>query len=157
MKGRRAIKQRPRILAYAAARAIAWAYSVFHFDLKRVPLLDHPLSWSFTKPPRCTVDDGREASAQRDDWRAGLANTDEILEAKGMTEDEFYERRAIGVARRKVIARRVSEEVSAESGYEITVEDREMAMLTPNEMQQQPAAAKSDPEEDRNDQEEEES
>jgi capsid protein len=155
MKGRRSIKQRQRILDYAASRAIAWAYSIFHYDLNRVPLLDHPLSWSFTKPPRATVDDGREASAQRDDWRAGLANTDEILEAKGMTEDEFYERRALGVARRKVIARRVSEEVSAESGYEITVEDREMAMLTPNEMGQQPAAAKPDPEEDHNDQEEE--
>ena len=157
MKGRRSIKQRQRILDYAASRAIAWAYSIFHYDLKRVPLLDHPLSWSFTKPPRATVDDGREASAQRDDWRAGLANTDEILEAKGMTEDEFYERRALGVARRKVIARRVSEEVSAESGYEITVEDREMAMLTPNEMgAQQPPASRPVLEDEPDDMEEDE-
>lgn len=139
MKARRAIKQRQKTLHYAARRAISWAYSVFQADLNRVPLLDHPADWSFTMPPRPTVDDGREATGMRDDWRAGLANLDEILEAKGMTEDEFYERRARTVANRKVIARRVSEETSANSGFEITVEDREMAMLTPNEMGAAPA------------------
>lgn len=136
MKARRAIKQRQRILDFAARRAVSWAYSVFHYDLKRVPLLDHPSDWSFNKPPRPTVDDGRESAAMLNEWRAGITNLDEILEAKGMTEDEFYERRASTIANRKVIARRVSEEASAASGYEITVEDREMAMLTPNEMAQ---------------------
>ena len=133
MKGRRAITQRQKQLRFAAKRALSWAYSVF-YENNRVPLLDHPTEWAFTVPPRPTVDDGREASAQRDDWRAGLANTDEILEAKGMTEEEFLERRARGIAMRKVVARRVSEEVSQSSGYEIKIEDREMAMLTPNEM-----------------------
>lgn len=157
VKGRRSIKQRQKVLHYAARRAIAWAYSVFHYDLSRVPLLDHPLDWTFTTPPRPTVDDGREASAQRDDWRAGLANVDEILEAKGMTEDEFYERRARTVANRKVIARRVAEEVSAASGYTVTVEDREMAMLTPNEMAQTaPASPAPEPPDDEEDDTEEE-
>jgi hypothetical protein len=37
---------------------------------------------------------------------------------------------------RKVIAARVAEEVSKESGYEIEIEEREMAMLTPNEIKE---------------------
>lgn len=143
LKGRRAIKQRQKVIMHAAVRAVSWAYSIFQQN-KRVPLLDHPTSWNFTMPPRPTVDDGREASAQRDDWRAGLANTDELLEAKGMTEEEFLERRARGVAMRKVIALRVAEEVSKESGYSITIEEREMAMLTPNEMAPQAAQPTKD-------------
>jgi hypothetical protein len=53
-----------------------------------------------------------------------------------MTEEEFYTRRAHSVAMRKVIAAQVAEEVSKESGYEVEIEDREMAMLTPNEVKE---------------------
>ena len=67
-------------------------------------------------------------------WRAGLRNTDEITESRGLTEEEFYTKRAHSVALRKVIARQVSKDVSASSGFNIEVEDREMAMLTANEM-----------------------
>jgi hypothetical protein len=101
-----------------------------------MPELDHPFSWSFSKPPRLSVDDGRESKMELEEWRAGVRNTDEILEARGMTTDEFDERRARIIANRKVTARRISEEVSKSSGYEIQVEDREMAMLTPNEVAQ---------------------
>jgi hypothetical protein len=37
---------------------------------------------------------------------------------------------------RKVIAAQVAEEVSKQSGYEVEIEDREMAMLTPNEVKE---------------------
>ena len=133
MKARRAVVRRHRLLSFFARRATSWAYSVFQSQ-GRVPLLDHPLAWEFSRPPRLSVDDGRESKMEVDEWRAGLRNTYEITEARGLTENEFYEKRAYEVAHRKVIARRVSEEVSKASGYEITVEDREMAMLTPNEM-----------------------
>ena len=153
MKARRAIVRRQKLLDFFARRAMAWAYSVFQ-QAGRVPLLDHPLSWSFSRPPRLSVDDGRESKMEIEEWRAGLRNTSEVTEARGLTEHEFYERRAREVANRKVIARRVSEEVSKESGYEITVEDREMAMLTPNEVAQQPATQEpNQPETDPNDDE----
>jgi len=135
VKCRRFISQRQRLLKRAALNAFSWAYSCFQ-EVGRVPLLDHPFAWTFSTPPRLSVDDGRESSMEVDEWRAGLRNTAEITEARGMTEEEFYTKRAHSVAMRKVIAARVSAEVSTASGYPILVEDREMAMLTPNEVKQ---------------------
>jgi hypothetical protein len=145
IKARGYIRTRQRDLTMPALQAFAWAYSVFQKQ-GRVPELDHPFSWEFSKPPRLSVDDGRESKMEVEEWRAGLRNTDEILEARGLTVAEHYQKRAHEVALRKVIARQVSEEVSASSGYEIEVEDREMAMLTPNEM-----AAMAKPETERDD------
>jgi hypothetical protein len=133
VKGRRFVLKRQRDLRRAALSAFSFAYSVFQ-KAGRVPLLDNPFAWSFSKPPRLSVDDGRESKMEVDEWRAGLRNTDEITEARGLTEEEFYTKRAHSVALRKVIARQVSQDVSASSGFEIEVEDREMAMLTANEM-----------------------
>ena len=101
-----------------------------------MPLLDHPFAWTFSTPPRLSVDDGRESTMEVNEWRAGLRNTAEITEARGMTEEEFYTKRAYSIANRKVIAARVAEEISKASGYEIEIEDREMAMLTPNEVKE---------------------
>jgi hypothetical protein len=135
VKCRRFVAQRQRLLKRAALNAFSWAYSCFQ-EANRVPLLDHPFAWTFSTPPRLSVDDGRESSMEVNEWRAGLRNTAEITEARGMTEEEFYTKRAHSVAMRKVIAARVAEEVSKESGYEIEIEEREMAMLTPNEMRE---------------------
>lgn len=134
LKCRRAVVRRQKQLAYAARRALAWAYSVFVKN-GRVPILDHPFAWEFSKPPRLTVDDGREAKMELEEWRAGVRNTGDITESKlGLTEDEFYMARAHSVAKRKVIAKQVSEEYTKSSGYEIEIEDREMVLLTPNEV-----------------------
>jgi hypothetical protein len=146
VKARRFIQSRQAVLARMARQAISWAYSVFQKQ-NRVPLLDHPFSWSFSTPPRFSVDDGRESTMELNEWRAGLRNTGDVTESRlGMKEDEFYERRARSVAMRKVIARRVSEEISAQEGMPVVVEDREMAMLTPNEMATAPASMPEPPE-----------
>jgi capsid protein len=146
MKARRAIIARQRLLDFFARRAISWAYAVFH-EQGRVPLLDHPFAWKFSRPSRLSVDDGRESKMELEEWRAGLRNTDEITEARGMTDDEFHERRARIIWKRKYTARRVAEELNALHGQEITVEDREMAMLTPNDMAAQvPANTPEEPE-----------
>lgn len=133
IKARGYIRTRQRDLTMPCLQALSWAYSVFQKQ-GRVPLLNHPFSWKFSTPPRLSVDDGRESKLEVEEWRAGLRNTDEILEARGTTEDEFILKRAHSIAKRKVIARQVSEEYSKSTGYEIEVEDREMAMLTPNEV-----------------------
>lgn len=142
LKCRRFVTKRIRDLRRPALAAFAWAYSVFQ-KAGRVPLLDHPFSWEFSKPPRLSVDDGRESKMEVEEWRAGLRNTDEIAEARGMTADDLHRKRAYIIGSRKVIARQVSEELSKSSGYEITIEDREMAMLTPNEVKE---AAETDDE-----------
>jgi hypothetical protein len=152
VKARRMIQRRQQKLASMARRAVAWAYSVFR-ERGDVPELDHPFSWTFSRPPRFSVDDGRESKMEIDEWRAGLRNTGDITESQlGMTEEEFYERRAWSVAKRKIAARRVSEIASQESGFEIAVEDREMAMLTANEMPtSKPANQPTNPERENDD------
>ena len=112
---------------------MAWAYSVFA-EQGRVPQLKSPTMWDFSRPPRLSVDDGRESKMESDELRLGSRNLSEILESRGLREDDFYLNRAWSIASRKAIARKVSEDASEKFGMEINVEDREMFMQTANEM-----------------------
>ena len=145
VKARRSIEQRQRTLAKAALNAFTWAYSVFQVN-GRLPLLDYPMSWTFSRPPRLTVDDGRESKMEMDRWLTGAANLSEILESQGLgSEEEFYRKRAMSVANRQIIAAQVQEEMSAKSGVQVSINERDMIMMTPNEMPQDPAPANQDP------------
>ena len=133
LKCRRFVTKRQGQLWYAARRALSWAYSVLAEE-GRVPLLQRPTAWDFSRPPRLSVDDGRESKMELDELVTGSRNLSEVLEARGINEDDFLTQRAWSVAKRKAIARMVSEEASAKWGVEIEVEDREMFMQTANEM-----------------------
>jgi hypothetical protein len=69
-----------------------------------------------------------------DELITGSRNLSEVLEARGITEDEFEDARARSVWMRKFKALKVAEELNAKHGTEIVIEDREMFMQTPNEM-----------------------
>jgi hypothetical protein len=133
VKCRRFVTKRQSTLWYAAKRATTWAYSVFAAN-GRVPQLRNPSAWSFSYPPRLSVDDGRESKMEMNELVTGSRNLSEVLEARGIVEDEFLRARAWSVANRKAIARIVAEEASAKYGVDVTIEDREMFMQTPNEM-----------------------
>ncbi len=136
MKCRRFVTKRQGVLWYAARRAFSWAYSVFA-EAGRVRPLKSPTAWHFSYPPRITVDDGRESKMELDELVTGSRNLSEILEARGLTEDEFLEKRAWSAAKRKIVADRVAKEASKISGIPIKIEEREMMMLTPNEQSAQ--------------------
>ena len=147
MKCRRFVTKRQGQLWYAAKRAFSWATSVF-IESGRFANLQQPTAWTFSYPPRLTVDDGRESKMELDELRTGSRNMDEVLGARGLTEDEFYETRAWSVAKRKATAARVSREAAAKYGEEITIEEREMFMQTPNEVaepEQQDATTNTPP------------
>jgi len=133
LKCRKFIEKRQRDLFIGARRAFAWAYSILA-ESGRAPRVQNPLAWDFSRPPRLTVDDGRESKMELDELRTGARNMDEVLGARGLTEDEFFDRRARSVWKRKFTALKVAEELNAANGVEIEVEDREMFMQTPNEM-----------------------
>ena len=135
VKCRRAVVRRYGILWHLAKRALPWAYSVFQAQ-GRVPRLQAPFSWDFSRPPRISVDDGREVKMELDQLRTGSMNLDEVLSARGIAEDEFIEARARSVFMRKLKAMKVAEELNAKHGTEIVIEDREMFMQTANEMPQ---------------------
>jgi hypothetical protein len=132
LKARRLVTKRQRQLRYGARRAIAWAYACFQ-EAGRLPLLDEPFAWEFSTPPRLSVDDGRESKMELQEWLTGSRNKSELLEARGLTEEEFDMQRAWSVANRKIIARKVAEEATKASGFDIVIDDREMVLLTPNE------------------------
>jgi hypothetical protein len=133
VKCRRAVVRRYGILWHLAKRALPWAYSVFQAQ-GRVPKLQNPFAWDFSRPPRISVDDGREVKMELDQLRAGSMNLDEVLAARGVAEDEFIEKRAHSVFNRKLKAMKIAEELNAKHGTSIVIEDREMFMQTANEM-----------------------
>lgn len=141
---RRFVKKRRRDLTIPALNAFMWAYSVFQ-KANRVPLLDHPSAWQFSKPSRFSVDDGRESKLELEEWRAGLRNTDEITEARGLTEEQFHTKRAYSIGNRKGIAYLVGIELSKKYGTEIEIHDREMALLTANDMNNDPQSSADNP------------
>jgi hypothetical protein len=133
MKCRRFVTKRQGQLWYAAKRAFSWAYSIFAEQGRFAPL-KNPTAWSFSYPPRLTVDDGRESKMELDELVTGSRNMDEVLAARGLTEDEFYDRRARSVWMRKWKAESIAAELNQKYGAEIKVEAREMFMQTANEM-----------------------
>lgn len=125
-KARRSVLARQNVLWHLAMRATTFAVSkaVQNGD---IPQLQKPMAWTFSMPPRLTVDDGRELKSQLDAWRAGAINMTEIAEARGDTVETHYAARAREIAMRE-LARQ-----AAEQEFGVTIDPREMAMLTPNE------------------------
>jgi capsid protein len=125
-RARRAISARQKILKYVAKQKLIYAYSVLR-ESGLIGEVAAPFSWSFTMPPRLSIDDGREAQMMREGYKLGSINMGDIQEAQGTTLEEHYRERAEEIALRKVIANEVS------ARYGVPIEDREMCMLTPNE------------------------
>jgi hypothetical protein len=137
-RARRAILARQKVLKYIAKRKLEYAYAVLAANGK-ITQVAAPFSWSFTMPPRLTVDDGREAQMMREGFKLGTTNLGDILEAQGTTLTEHYTERAEEIAQRKVIAAQIAQK------YNVVIEDREMVMLTPNEMSQQQSTPNEEP------------
>jgi hypothetical protein len=133
VKCRRFVTKRQGRLWYAAKRAFSWAYSVFA-EQGKVPVLKSPFAWDFSRPPRLSVDDGRESKMELEELRTGSRNLSEVLAARGLEEETFLRSRAASVWRRKFTAKSVAKELNAKYGQDIEIEEREMFMLTPNEM-----------------------
>ena len=133
VKCRRFVTKRQSTLWYAAKRATSWAYAIFAAN-GRVAQLRNPTAWAFSYPPRLSVDDGRESKMELNELVTGSRNMSEVLEARGINEDQFYDDRARSVWMRKFKAQAVSEEMNAKYGAQINIEDREMFMQTANEM-----------------------
>jgi hypothetical protein len=137
LRARRAVGERQRLILFLAKRVVSYAAAFAQSKGKITRangsqvFLANPTLWGFSKPPRLSVDDGREDKALLEGWRAGTRNLTEVIEANGRDIEEFTRERANEIVLRKLIAA----EVGAAAGVEI--EDREMAMLTPNEMGEQ--------------------
>jgi hypothetical protein len=123
----RSIEDRQDLLFYAAKRLVGYAISKAQ---KRgdLPASADWYNWEFSTPPKLTIDDGRITKELEALWKMGAANMRDIVSMRGKTLESHYTERAQEVALRKLAARR------AEELYKVTIDDREMSMLTANEM-----------------------
>jgi hypothetical protein len=130
----RSIEDRQDMLFYAARRIVGYAIAKAQ---KRGDLPQSPdwWKWEFSTPPKLTIDDGRVTKELEALWKIGAANMRDIVSMRGKTYEEHIRDRATEIALRKLAAREASEI------YGVPVDDREMAMLTPNEMQTPTAPA----------------
>ena len=123
----RSIEDRQDLLFYAAKRIVGYAIAKAQ---KRgdLPQAADWYEWEFSTPPKLTIDDGRITKELESLWKMGAANMRDIVSMRGKTLESHYMERAQEVALRKLAARQ------AEETYGVQIDDREMAMLTPNDM-----------------------
>lgn len=84
--------------------------------------------WSFSKPPKLTVDDGRISKANLELWRAGILSDEDLLSDLGKDHDEHYRNKFVRAADKELMFLEVQES----KGVELDV--RYKGMFTPNDM-----------------------
>lgn len=126
LRARRAVKARQKLLDHLAKRAITYAVA-YATERNELPKLRAPLSWKLSKPPRLTVDDGRESKAMAEEYRLGSRNLGELLEAEGKTYEDHLSKRIDEIVKRKQAI------AEAEATHGVQIDEREVVMLTPNE------------------------
>jgi len=127
-RAQRAVEDRQDLLEYAANRIINYVTAKF-IKLGRLPAADGWWKWSFTYPKKITIDDGRVSKELIEMWKAGFLNPQDVLGFLGKSADEHLDSRLAYLVMQKTKQKAINE-----SALGITIEDREMAMLTPNEV-----------------------
>lgn len=122
----RSVEDRQELLKRPAKIIVSWAIAKA-IKAGMLPASPDWYRWDFTMPPKLTIDDGRVGKELDTAWKSGWQNHEDILGMHGKTLEEHYDQRAREVYLRKKAAAKWSIEG-------IEVEDREMAMLTPNDM-----------------------
>ena len=130
----RSIEDRQDLLFYAAKRIISYAVA------KAQKRGDLPASgdwwrWDFSTPPKLTIDDGRVMKELESAYKLGFKSASDITAAMGKEYKDVITQKAEESAMRQVIAREVGEK------YGVEIEQRELAMLTPNEQSEAQLAA----------------
>jgi len=79
----RSVEDRQDLLKPFARRAVGYAIAKA-IKNGRLPANPDWWKWSFTMPPRLTVDFGRDAAAQREDYLSGIINLSDICAERGI-------------------------------------------------------------------------
>jgi hypothetical protein len=129
-RAQRAVEDRQDLLEYAANRIINYVIAKM-INLGRLQAAKDWWKWKFTYPKKLTIDDGRVSKELIEMWKAGFLNPQDVLGYLGKSADEHLDERVAYLVQQKLKQKAINE-----SGIGITIEDREMAMLTPNETPQ---------------------
>jgi hypothetical protein len=112
-----------KIAKWRITKAIVWAMAN-----ERIPQSSDWWNWSFTKPPKLTIDDGRTSKERLEKFKAGIINATSMIGEEGNSFDENL------IERGEEIAKREMNRVAMEKKYGIKIDPRYYLMLTPNEM-----------------------
>jgi hypothetical protein len=129
-RAQRAVEDRQDLLEYAANRMTGYAVAKL-IKLGELPAANDWWKWKFTYPKKLTIDDGRVSKELIEQWKAGFLNTQDVLGYLGKSEDEHLDQRINYLVKMKT---KVLE--ANKANPEITIEPREMQMLTANDMGQ---------------------
>jgi len=142
MQARQTIEDMQSTLEKAARNIIGYAYKKL---VKIGSITDSAdwWKWSFSKPPKITIDDGRALKASIEMWRAGIISDSDLLEDMGKDHDEYWLNKFNRAADKEILFN----EVQAAKG--VTLDPRYKGMFNPQEINQEPE--KEDDNEDNRD------
>lgn len=128
----RSIEDRQDVLFYAAKRIIGYALAK---AMKRgdLPKSSDWWKWSFSTPPKLTIDDGRVMKELESAYKLGFKSASDITAAMGNEYTDVIYQKAEEAAQRQLIAA----EVGGKHG--VTIDQRELLMITPNEQSEKQA------------------
>jgi len=126
LQARNAIISRQKLLDKWMRRVISYAYA-FKARRGELPILSQPFAWEFSRPPRLSIDDGREERMINESLRLGTRNIDEALAFHGKTRREFLTERIDWLIEEQELLA----DGEKRSGYKL--DPRRMFMITPNE------------------------
>lgn len=122
----RSIEDRQDLLFYAAKRIISYAVAKAQ---KRgdLPQSNDWWKWEFSTPPKLTIDDGRVMKELESAYKLGFKSASDITAAMGKEYKDVIRQKAEEAAMRQTIA------IEVGAKYGLTIDQRELAMMTPNE------------------------
>jgi hypothetical protein len=124
-----------KIAKWRVTKAVAWA-----MENERVPKIQQWWNWSFTTPPKLTIDDGRSLKEKMALYDKGLINATQILGELSLDLGETLKERATEEAKRLVAIREANEE------YEVEIDPRGVRLITASEQPQQSGDTSNDSE-----------
>ena len=115
LRARKAIEARQKRLNDWALKVVTFAYSLLNRS-GILPDLEDPSAWEFTRPPRLTVDDGREHKMMVEGFRMGKYTLTDLLEFEGRTFEEHTDQR---IAEEGYRQKKIKEAEDANEGVKI--------------------------------------
>jgi hypothetical protein len=126
MLARQTIEDLQCTLDRHARRMIGYAYQKL-VKLDRVPESADWWRWTFSKPPKITIDDGRVSKSMLEMWRAGVVSDEDLLTDMGKDHDDFYRNKFAKAADKELMFR------EAQEAKNVELDPRVKGMFTPND------------------------
>jgi lambda family portal protein len=121
----RSVEDRQDLFRPIAKRMFGYAVAKY-IKLGRLPEDPSWYAWDFSMPRSMSIDYGRDAAADLNDWKAGIANQTDIFREQAIDRTQHYTERAMEIVERKLIAQTISKQFGVE------ISDDEMSLLLPN-------------------------